>query len=126
MEAALVTWLQSLGTWGYVLAGLVPVVAYLLRQKFGPKPAPTLPSPETTPANASPRLDAVAPILNALLTALGIAPKGRPATVADVPHDLFMQYGNEWDKLAAIKAAAAAQTAKDLAIESPPAKPLGS
>lgn len=118
---ALQAWLTSLGPYGYVLAAAVPVVVYFLKKRFGPPAAPVVPTPDPTPANVSPRLDAVAPLLNALLAALGLAPKGRPATVADVPHDLFVQYGTEWDKVSAVKTAAAAQVARDLAAEPSPA-----
>jgi len=119
---ALQAWLTSLGTYGYLLAAAVPVVVYLIRQKLSPLAKPITPTPDPSPATVSPRLDALAPILNALLASLGIAPKGRPATVADVPHDLHVQMGAEWDKVNAAKAAAVAHMAKDLAVESPPAK----
>lgn len=85
------TWLASLGPYGYLLAAAVPVVVYFLRQRLGPLPAPVTPTPSPTPAVAPPRLDAVAPLLNALLNALGIAPRTRPATVADLPHATHLQ-----------------------------------
>lgn len=119
---ALQTWLISLGPYGYLVAAAVPVVVYFLKKKFGPAVAPVVPTPDPSPANVSPRLDTVAPYLNALLTALGIAPKGRQATVADLPHDLLVQVGNEWDRASAIKTAAAVQMAKDLAVEPVPTK----
>lgn len=118
---ALQTWLASLGPYGYLVAAAVPVVVYLVRQKLGPAPKPVTPTPDPSPATVSPRLDAIAPVLNALLAALGIAPKGRPATVADVPHDLHVQMGAEWDKVNAEKAAAVARMARDYAAEATPA-----
>lgn len=100
----LTNWLQSLGTVGYLVSAVVTVLAYLLYQRLGPQPAPVTPTPTPTPAVTSPRLDAVAPLLNALLVALGKAPKGRPATVADLPHDLHLQVMGEVNAVTEAKA----------------------
>lgn len=117
----LTNWLQSLGTVGYLIAAAIPVIVYFLKQKYGPTPTPVTPTPDPSPATISPRLDAVAPLLNALLAALGLAPKGRPATVADVPHDFHLQVSNEWDKVNAIKSAQAEKMVADLAVPVPAA-----
>ncbi len=114
MLTAFLTWLKSLGDVAFVLPALVPVALYMLRKKFGPLVTPVTPTPDPTPATVSPRLDAIAPFINALLTALGIAPKGRAATVADIPHDFHLQLRNEVDRINGIKAAATTTAAKDL------------
>ncbi|WP_439625330.1 hypothetical protein [Gemmata sp.] len=111
---SLQTWLASLGPYGYVLAAAVPVVAYLVRRWTGPPAAPVTPTPVPTPAVAPPRLDAVAPLLNALLTALGVAPRNRPATVADLPHATHLQLRDELDAVTAAKSAAHAAALADL------------
>ena len=112
---SLQTWLASLGPYGYVLAAAVPVVAYLVRRWTGPPAAPVTPTPAPTPAVAPPRLDAVAPLLNALLNALGLAPQNRPATVADLPHATHLQLRGELDAVTAAMSAAHAAALADLA-----------
>lgn len=111
-------WLASLGTYGYLLAAALPVVVYFLKTRLSPA-APITPTPTPSPATISPRLDAVAPLLNALLSALGLAPRNRPATVADVPHDFHLQVSQEWDKVNAIKYEAATKAAQDLNVATP-------
>ena len=110
----LTAWLQSLGPVGYLLAAALPVALYFLRQKYGPVAPPVMPTPTPTPAVSSPRLDASAPLLNALLSALGLAPKGRPATVADLPHGLHLQLRDELDAVTSAKAEAHAAALADL------------
>jgi len=108
------TWLASLGPYGYLLAAALPVAVAILRQRFGPAPAPVTPTPNPTPAVAPPRLDAVAPLLNALLNSLGVAPRNRPATVADLPHATHLQLRDELDAVTAAKSAAHAAALADL------------
>lgn len=112
--APLMNWLTSLGPYGYLLAALVPIAVSFLKQRFGPLPTPVTPTPTPTPATAPSRLDAIAPLLNSLLNALGLAPKGRPATVADLPHATHMQLRDELDAVTAAKSAAHAAALADL------------
>jgi hypothetical protein len=112
--APLMNWLVSLGPYGYVLAALVPVAVYFLKQRFGPLPPPVTPTPAPTPAVAPSRLDAIAPLLSSLLNALGMTPKGRPATVADLPHETHLQLRDELDAVTAAKSAAHAAALADL------------
>lgn len=109
---SLQTWLASLGPYGYLLAAAVPVVAYFVRRFTGP---PVVPAPAPTPPSDPQRLDAVAPLLNALLNALKLAPRNRPATVADLPHATHLQLRDELDAVTAAATAAHAAALADLA-----------
>jgi len=118
----LMTWLASLGPYGYLLSAAVPVVVFLLRNRFGPLTQPVTPTPAPSPAVTSPRLDARAPLLNMLLNALGVVPRGRPATIADVPHETHLQLQSELDGVAAAKVAAHTAALADLSPTPPTSK----
>jgi hypothetical protein len=112
--SALQTWLQGLGSWGYLLAAALPVVMYLLKQKLGTPAAPALPtapaSPATNPLNLGPQF----PLLNLLLQGLGIVKKGASGTTNDIPHTLLMQIDGEVQQAKDAKAAAHTAALVDL------------
>lgn len=123
----LLTWLQSLGTVGYILAGAVSIGVMILYQRSKPA-APVVPTPDPTPANTSPLLKPLAPYLEVLLKALGVKPSnGIAYTIADVPHNIFAQVGNEWDAVSSAKvrqhaaALAGLQTPPPVTPTAPPA-----
>ncbi|VTU00988.1 unnamed protein product [Gemmataceae bacterium] len=107
----LIDWLKLQGNVGALIVVLLPVLSWFLSRKYGP-PA--------VPANGSPT-----PTLDVILKALGIAPKGRPATAADLPHEVHLQIQSVLDKAAADKAAKASKELTDYTalnlIDAPPA-----
>ncbi|MBA4191751.1 MAG: hypothetical protein C0467_27540 [Planctomycetaceae bacterium] len=116
-------WLTSLGPYGYLLAALVPVVAFFVRRGLGfPASPATPPTPAPTPTDSPARLDRVAPLLNTLLNALGIAPRNRPATVADLPHATHLQLRDELEAVTAARSDAHAAALADLTPTPPASK----
>jgi hypothetical protein len=100
-------WLATQGPIVQVVGGILLTLGVIwLNKKFGKPAVPVIPTPEPTPANVSPRLDAKYPLLNLLLNTLNIVPRGKVATVADLPHDVHMQLQTELDGVATQKAAA--------------------
>lgn len=94
----LLEWLKAQGNVGAFIVVLLPVISLLLGRKYLPQ----------TPANGTPT-----PTLDLILKALGLAPKGRQATSADLPHEVHLQIQGVLDKVSADKAAKASKELAD-------------
>lgn len=108
----LIDWLKLQGNVGAFIVLLLPVLSWFLSRKYGP---PAVPASGGSPT----------PTLDMILKALGIAPKGRPATAADMPDETHLQIQAVLDKVAADKAARASKMLTDFTalnlIDAPPA-----
>lgn len=106
--------IDALGPMGVLAVAGAILAAVLIRNRFGPQPAPVVPTPEPTHAVAPKRLDAQFPFLHALAVSLGWVPRDRPATTDDVKHADLLQLKAEIDRMVAAKAAQHAAAVADL------------
>lgn len=95
VSQAFQAWLVSLGPLAYLLCAAVPVVGYLLYQRFKPVAAnSTIPSPTPNAATMPPLLAGVAGLLHNLLVAAKRIP-AVGATIDDISHGDLVQLGKD-------------------------------
>ena len=106
---------MGLSQTGALAAGMgLVVLVMFLRSRLGTPAPPALPtapaSPATNPLNLGPQF----PIINSVLQALGIIPKGTVGTTADIPHTLIAQLSAEMSGITNAKIAEHAAALADL------------